>query len=318
MEGKQVWFHVQDQVVLDAMKESETLSDLAKVRDSAQSRSRNGEKSSWRNPASSSSTKETESKRDKGVAGERDRLLKVGQLTVEVDFCGNLRESRPENKSWSRNVRPAYDEHRFCKLTKTNQSTFCYRKKKRRRKGNIDVMNKMDEYYEHPTAGVRTMRSMLLMQGIAVNEKRVRRLMGRWASKPSPAEEAPTKQGQAGYVHPYLLKGKKIDSPDQVWSTDITYVPMRRIHVSVCSDERTAAVTSSDGGFKQHVGQVQLHRHSWKNAFAKHGTPKSWTPTKTQYTSADWITLEGRGISIKYGWPRRCKDNIWMSVSGGQ
>ena len=60
--------------------------------------------------------------------------------------------------------------HRFCKLTKTNRSTFYYRKKTEAQ-GNIDVMNKMDEYYsEHPTAGVRTMRSMLLMQGIAVNE----------------------------------------------------------------------------------------------------------------------------------------------------
>jgi hypothetical protein len=43
--------------------------------------------------------------------------------------------------------------HRFCKLTKTNRSTFYYRKKTEAQ-GNIDVMNKMDEYYsEHPTAG---------------------------------------------------------------------------------------------------------------------------------------------------------------------
>ena len=116
--------------------------------------------------------------------------------------------------------------HRFCKLTKTNRSTFYYRKKTEAQ-GNIDVMNKMDEYYsEHPTAGVRTMRSMLLMQGIAVNEKRVRRLMRKMGIQAIYPQKKLTKQGQAKYVHPYLLKGKKIDSPDQVWSTDITYLPM--------------------------------------------------------------------------------------------
>ena len=86
----------------------------------------------------------------------------------------------------------------------------------------------MDEYHsEHPTAGVRTMRSMLLMQGIAVNEKRVRRLMRKMGIQAIYPQKKLTKQGQARHVHPYLLKGKKIDSPDQVWSTDITYVPMR-------------------------------------------------------------------------------------------
>ena len=202
--------------------------------------------------------------------------------------------------------------HRFCKLTKTNRSTFYYRKKTEAQ-GNIDVMNKMDEYYsEHPTAGVRTMRSMLLMQGIAVNEKRVRRLMRKMGIQAIYPQKKLTKQGQAKYVHPYLLKGKKIDSPDQVWSTDITYVPMRHGYMYLYA-VIDAQPLHRRMEVQQHVGQVQLHRtHGRMHCQARDAGNREHRPRKPIYIGRLDQHIGREGISISMDGRGRCKDNIWI------
>ena len=65
-------------------------------------------------------------------------------------------------------------------------------------------------------------------QGYAVNAKRVRRLMrqmGLEAIYPKPRLSDP---GPGHKIYPYLLRGLKIDRPDQVWSSDITYIRLRQ------------------------------------------------------------------------------------------
>ena len=69
-------------------------------------------------------------------------------------------------------------------------------------------------------------------QGHAVNRKRVQRLMrvmGMEAIYPRPRT---TRRGAGHRIYPYLLRNVAIARPDQVWSTDITYVPLRHgLHV---------------------------------------------------------------------------------------
>ena len=63
-------------------------------------------------------------------------------------------------------------------------------------------------------------------QAEEVNRKRVRRLMrimGLEAIYPKPRLSTP---GQGPRIYPYLLRGVKIEKRDQVWNTDITYIPM--------------------------------------------------------------------------------------------
>src|SRR5512135_737064 len=70
------------------------------------------------------------------------------------------------------------------------------------------------------------MTEWLTRQGEEVNRKRVRRLMrvmGLEAIYPKPRLRA---AGRGHKIYPYLLRGVKIERPDQVWSADITYVPM--------------------------------------------------------------------------------------------
>ena len=91
----------------------------------------------------------------------------------------------------------------------------------------LRLMRWIDEQYTaRPFFGSRRMTSWLTNQGEEVNRKRVQRLMrvmGLEAVYPKPRLSV---AGRGHKVYPYLLRGVKIERPDQVWSTDMTYVPM--------------------------------------------------------------------------------------------
>lgn len=89
-------------------------------------------------------------------------------------------------------------------------------------------MRRIDELYtEFPFYGSRKIRETLRREGVVVNRKRIQRLMrlmGLEAIYPKPR----TSRAAEGHrVYPYLLRGLDISVPNQGWSTDITYVPMK-------------------------------------------------------------------------------------------
>jgi putative transposase len=90
-------------------------------------------------------------------------------------------------------------------------------------------MNLIDEQYTlTPFYGIRRMTAWLRTQGHQVNRKRVGRLMrqmGLEAIYPKPKLSI---KGDVSQRHPYLLKGLVIERPNQVWSTDITYIRLRQ------------------------------------------------------------------------------------------
>jgi putative transposase len=93
----------------------------------------------------------------------------------------------------------------------------------------LELMALMDrQYLKTPFYGSRKMTAWLRSQGYQVNRKRVRRLMrvmGLQAiyRRPNTSKPAPDHQ-----VYPYLLKGLEINRVNQVWTADITYIPMAR------------------------------------------------------------------------------------------
>ncbi len=92
---------------------------------------------------------------------------------------------------------------------------------------NLKLMRLIDEQYlKRPFFGSRQMTYWLQRHGYVTNRKRVQRLMrlmGLEAIYPRPRTSVP---GEGHMVYPYLLRNLEIIRPNQVWSADITYVPL--------------------------------------------------------------------------------------------
>ena len=92
---------------------------------------------------------------------------------------------------------------------------------------NLRLMRLLDEEYTaHPFLGSRRLTKWLIERGEAVNRKRVQRLlrlMGLEAIYPKPKLSA---AGRGHPIYPDVLRNVSVERPDQVWSTDITYVPL--------------------------------------------------------------------------------------------
>jgi len=116
---------------------------------------------------------------------------------------------------------------RQCELVGLNRSSLYYQPVGESAY-NLHLMRQIDEQYlRTPFYGWPRMTAWLRRAGYSVNPKRVRRLMalmGLQAIHPKRRTSVPA-PGHKRY--PYLLRGLKITHPYQVWSTDITYVPMR-------------------------------------------------------------------------------------------
>lgn len=93
----------------------------------------------------------------------------------------------------------------------------------------LDDMRLIDEIYTAcPFYGYRRITAEMQLRGRKINRKRVQRLMrimGIQGICPGPNL---SKRFHAQYVHPYLLRGQKINHPDQIWAVDITYIRMRQ------------------------------------------------------------------------------------------
>lgn len=117
---------------------------------------------------------------------------------------------------------------RQCELLGMARSSFYYQPAQESEE-NLVIMRLIDEIYtDHPYFGARRMAVKLREKGHLVNRKRVARLMRRMGLRaiyPKPRLSDPNKQHPK---YPYLLRGMEIDRPDQVWSTDITYIRMER------------------------------------------------------------------------------------------
>jgi putative transposase len=115
---------------------------------------------------------------------------------------------------------------RQCQLLGANRSSLYYEPLGESEE-NLRLMRLLDEQYTRtPFYGSRRMTEWLITQGYEVNRKRISRLMevmGIEAVYPKPQLSRP---GDGHKIYPYLLRGVTVDRPDQVWSTDITYIRM--------------------------------------------------------------------------------------------
>jgi len=112
---------------------------------------------------------------------------------------------------------------------------------------NLRLLRRIDEInVEEPTWGSRMLRDKLALEGDLVNRKRIKRLMAILRIKVIYPARNLSKRNQEHKVYPYLLRGLAITRPNQVWSTDITYIRLRRgwVYLVAVLDWATRAVLS--------------------------------------------------------------------------
>jgi putative transposase len=178
---------------------------------------------------------------------------------------------------------------------------------------NLRLMRLLDEEYtKHPFYGSRRLTAWLSAQGEEVNRKRVRRLlrvMGLEALYPKPKLSA---AGRGHRIYPYLLRDVKVERPDQVWSTDITYVPLAKgfMYLAAVIDWYSRYVlawrlsNTLDGSFCLEMLEAALGR----------GRPEVFnTDQGVQFTAAAWTgRLEAAGVAVSMDGKGRCLDNVFV------
>jgi len=207
-----------------------------------------------------------------------------------------------------------------CKLVSVSRSRFYY-KPLEESDENLKIMRLMDEHYLfQPSEGVLGMKDFLLTLGIVANHKRVRRLlrlMGLMAIYP---KRNLSKLGLAKYIRPYLLKGLKIERPNQVWAIDLTYVPMGKgfLYLTAIIDVFSRFVV---GWAISNSLDASCSLEVLKEAIRQHGKPEIINSDQgSQFTCPLWIDyLAKEEITVSMDGKGRAIDNIfierlWRSV----
>ena len=208
---------------------------------------------------------------------------------------------------------------RQCELLGLNRSSLYYEAAGETAE-NLRLMRLIDEEYTaHPFFGGRRMTAWLVRQGEAVNRKRVQRLlrlMGLEAIYPKPRLSV---AGRGHRTYPYLLRDANVERADQVWSTDITYVPMASgfMYLAATIDWYSRYViawrlsNTLDGSFCLEMLEEALGR----------GRPEVFnTDQGVQFTAQAWTgRLESAGVAVSMDGRGRCLDNVfverlWRSV----
>jgi putative transposase len=100
----------------------------------------------------------------------------------------------------------------------------------------LALMRRIDELHlELPFAGARMLRDLLSANGSIVGRRHVTTLMRKMGIEAVYRRPNTSKPAPGHKIYPYLLRGLEIDRPNQVWATDITYIPMARGFVYLCA-----------------------------------------------------------------------------------
>lgn len=179
---------------------------------------------------------------------------------------------------------------------------------------NVKMMHLMDRHLlNHPTEGVVSMVDLLKDLGYPVGPKRIRRLFRLMGHQTLYRRKNLTKMALREFIKPYLLRGLKITHANQVWCTDITYIPMAKgfMYMTAFIDVYSRKIVGwgiSNSMSKQWCLGVL------NDAIARHGKPEIINSDQgSQYTSFAWTNyLEKENIRISMDGKGRATDNIWI------
>lgn len=202
---------------------------------------------------------------------------------------------------------------RQCELLSVNRSRFYY-KPVAEKPENLEMMQIMDQHLtSHPTEGVRSLVLFFIARNYPVGPKRIRRLLRIMGRQTIYRRRNLTKQGLKEYIKPYLLRGLTPSRANQVWCTDITYIPMKHgfMYMTAIIDVYSRKIV---GWSISNSMTSQWCKQVLEDAIAIHGKPEIVNSDQgCQYTSALWVQyLESQDIKISMDGKGRALDNIWI------
>jgi putative transposase len=183
------------------------------------------------------------------------------------------------------------------------------------------IMRRLDRLHlEFPFAGSRMLKGLLAAEGSQIGRRHVKTLMRRMGMEALYRRPRTTKPEPGHKIYPYLLRGKEITRPNQVWAMDITYIPMARgfVYLAVVLDWASRRVLSWRVSITM---EAAFCVETLQDALAKHGKPEIFnTDQGSQFTGAAFTgVLAGNGIAISMDGKGAWRDNVfverlWRSV----
>jgi putative transposase len=176
------------------------------------------------------------------------------------------------------------------------------------------LMRRIDELHlNYPFAGSRMLRDLLRQQGVEVGRRHVKTLMRRMCieaiyRKPNTSKPAPGHR-----IYPYLLRDLAVVRPNQVWSTDISYIPMARgfVYLVAVIDWFSRRVLA----WKLSITMdTSFCIEALDEALSRHGKPEIFnTDQGSQFTSEAFTgRLKEEGIAISMDGKGRWCDNVFV------
>jgi putative transposase len=185
----------------------------------------------------------------------------------------------------------------------------------------LRIMRQLDELHlERPFAGSRMLRDMLNREGVSIGRRHVASLMKRMGiaaiyRRPNTSKPAPGHK-----IYPYLLRGMKIDRPDQVWATDITYIPMARgfVYLVAIVDWFSRRVLAHRVSITM---EADFCVEALEEAIGRHGKPALFNSDQgSQFTSEAFTSVLLRNdVAVSMDGKGAWRDNVfverlWKSV----
>ncbi len=201
---------------------------------------------------------------------------------------------------------------RQCELLSLCRSSFYYRPVPVS-DFNLRLMKLIDrQYTANPSWGAPRITTWLRRQGFKVNRKRIARLMRRMGLQGVVPKRKLTRPNKEHKVYPYLLKGLDVSRPNQVFCSDITYIPMRKgfIYLTAVMDWASRYVLSWKVSLTL---DAAFCVEALEDALAV-GVPEIFnTDQGSQFTSKDFTdVLKNNNIAISMDGKGRVFDNIFI------
>jgi putative transposase len=221
--------------------------------------------------------------------------------------------SRAQRRAMIERVNPMLPVSQQCRLLAVSRAAV-YRKPAEVSAEDLAIMALIDrQYLARPYYGSRRMAAWLAAQGHVVNRKRVRRLMRLLGLTAIYQRPNTSKPAAAHKIYPYLLGGIAIERVNQVWCSDVTYIPMAKgfLYLVVIMDWVSRAVLA--WRLSNTLG-AEFCVEALEEALSRYSRPEIFnTDQGSQFTSDDFTgTLKRHGVMISMDGKGRCMDNIFV------